>query len=106
MKLLHVTATAFLCAALSITVAAEEAPGDAGLQFDFNNDGVTDASDWEALRTFSQNYQMSDDSGNVFFANQEVPATLTLLLDEQYGNRAVSVNEVDLSEIPEYYLPP
>ena len=105
MKLLHVTATAFLCAALSITVAAEEAPGDAGLQFDFNNDGVTDTSDWEALRTFSQNYQMSDDSGNVFFANQEVPATLTLLLDEQYGNRAVSVNEVDLSEIPEYYLP-
>ena len=105
MKLLHVTATAFLCVALSITVAAEEAPGDAGLQFDFNNDGVTDTSDWEALRTFSQNYQMSDDSGNVFFANQEVPATLTLLLDEQYGNRAVSVNEVDLSGIPEYYLP-
>ena len=105
MKLLHVTATTFLCVALSVAVAAEETPGDAGLQFDFNNDGVTDASDWEALRTFSQNYQMSDDSGNVFFANQEVPATLTLLLDEQYGNRAVSVNEVDLSEIPEYYLP-
>lgn len=105
MKLIHALTTGILCAAVSVTVLAEETPGEADLQFDFNKDGITDSADWEALRTFSKEYQMSDEDGNSFFAAQEVPATLTLLIDEQYGNRASSKGEIDLSSIPEYYLP-
>ena len=104
MKTLHAITAAVLCAALSATVLAEDTPGDAGLQFDFNRDGVTDSSDWEALRAFSKDYKMSDEDGD-YFACQEEPATLTLLIDELYGNRSSHSYEKDLSAVPEYYLP-
>ena len=96
--------TAAVCAALCLSVQAEADPGDAGVQFDFNQDGVTDEADWSQLRQFALDYAMTEDEVTNFAA-QEFPATFMLLVDEWYGNRSSAPNDAEVDAIPEYYLP-
>ena len=104
MKIVKTLITAALAASLFTVTYAEDDPGNAGLQFDFNRDGITDETDWKLLKEFAQNYKMTDGE-ETHFAAQEFPATFNLLVDQYYGSRADYLYETDLSDVPEYYLP-
>ncbi len=95
---------AALTASLCTVTYAEDSSGDAGLQFDFNRDGITDETDWKQLKEFAQNYKMSYED-KTYYAAQEFPATFNLMIDERYGSRADYMYDTDLSDVPEYYLP-
>lgn len=104
MKIVKAMITAALAASLCTVTYAEDDPGNAGLQFDFNRDGITDETDWKLLKEFAQNYKMTEGE-ETYFASQEFPATFNLLVDQYYGSRADYLYETDLSKVPEYYLP-
>ena len=95
-----------VCAAFGLlwTNTAADTAADAGIEFDFNRDGKTDRTDWQELSSWIEGYRMKDDS-NVYFAEQEVPATINLLIDEWYGNRQSGDYGIAVSDTPEYYLP-
>ena len=78
----------------------------AGIVFDFNQDGRTDQKDWEELREFAKSYRMEgDEEDETFFAKQEVPATIAFLISDYYGSRQSEGYDIDVSSVPEYYLP-
>ena len=104
MKIVKAMITAALAASLCTVTYAEDDPGNAGLQFDFNRDGITDETDWKLLKEFAQNYKMTEGE-ETYFASQEFPATFNLLVDQYYGSRADYLYDTDLSKVPEYYLP-
>ncbi|MBR2675558.1 MAG: hypothetical protein IKE28_01415 [Solobacterium sp.] len=104
MKIAKTLITAALTASLCTVTYAEGGPDDAGLQFDFNRDGITDETDWKLLKEFAQNYKMSEGE-ETHFASQEFPATFNLLVDQYYGSRADYLYSTDLSGVSEYYLP-
>ena len=89
---------------MNTPAAAEGELDTAGIEFDFNADGVTDKTDWEELRSFVKTYRMEED-GTVYFASQEVPETIRYLLNDQYGSRQSEGYGIDVSRVPEYYLP-
>lgn len=85
-------------------VLADEDIDTAGIEFDFNQDGKTDSSDWQEIRKFVKAYKMEDDD-KTYFAKQEIPATLSFLIDDYYGSRQTTGYGIDVSGVPEYYLP-
>ena len=95
---------AVLLAAAMIRPQAEGTIDTAGIEFDFNQDGITDQADWDDLQTFVKNYKLEDED-RVYYARQEVPATIGFLLTEYYGNRQTEGYGIDVSGVPEYYLP-
>ena len=95
------------CIMLGITVIRPHAEGTvetAGIEFDFNQDGITDRRDWDELSAWVKTYRM-EEGDTEYFAKQEVPATIGMMIDESYGNRQKETYGIDVSSMPEYYLP-
>ena len=84
------------------TVSAEET-GDNGLYFDFNNDGITDSSDWSEVNDWIRDYKIMDGTQS-FYGNQEAPATLNLLIREMTDPMPGKSDANELSEAEEFYL--
>ncbi len=104
MKLLKTAAAAVILIAGTASVQAEGSVDDAGIQMDFNRDGVTDSKDWDEMKTWVTNYKMKDGS-EVNYGNQEAPASINLLIDRDYATKAENSNAVDLTGVSSYYLP-
>lgn len=95
---------ALLLSVSCMPLAAEEESSAVGVEFDFNHDGITDEKDWKELRQWVKDYKFQDgDVSN--FGEQEVPATINLLIDEGYGKRASFTYDQDISSLPQFYLP-
>lgn len=95
------------CIMLGITAIRPHAEGTvetAGIEFDFNQDGITDRKDWDELSAWVRDYRMEDEDGE-YFSKQEVPATIGLMISEYYGNRQTEDYGIDVSSLAEYYLP-
>ena len=88
----------------SIFPHAEGTVETAGIEFDFNQDGITDRKDWDELSAWVKTYRMEDEDGE-YYTKQEVPATIGLMINEYYGNRQTEDYGVDVSALPQYYLP-
>ncbi len=102
-KLLTAVLAAALCSPV-MTLSAEEADTGKGIEFDFNRDGVTDRNDWEEMQAWAKEYMIRDEAGNTYYSSQELPASVNLLLEEQYPGEAAPDYGIDLSAWPEYYL--
>jgi len=95
------------CIVLGITAIrpyAEGTPETAGIEFDFNRDGITDRRDWDDLSAWLKSYRMEADE-KTYYAKQEAPATIGFMIDEYYGNRQTADYGIDVTAVPEYYLP-
>ena len=93
-------------AAISLAVfpvKAEGSIGDAGIELDFNGDGVTDNGDWSAMKEWVIQYKMKD-GNETNYGNQEVPASINLLIDRDYNFDAESEVSAEVSSVPQYYL--
>ena len=88
---------------LSATAVFAEEPSGSSVWFDFNGDGITDSSDWEELSVWVRDYKM-EDNGKVNFGNQEVPATLNLMINEMSESGPARSHPTELSEASEFYL--
>ena len=96
--------TAVMLGMTLMTPKAEETTETAGIILDFNKDGATDRTDWEELREFVRTYQMETEERTPF-SKQEVPATINLLINDQYGSRQKTGYDINVDGISEYYLP-
>ena len=95
------------CIVLCMTTDRPYAEGTvetAGIEFDFNQDGITDRKDWDELSSWVKTYRMEDEDGE-YYAKQEVPAAIGLMINEYYGNRQTEDYGIDVSSLPQYYLP-
>ena len=95
------------CIVLGMTTVCPHAEGTvetAGIEFDFNQDGITDRKDWDELSAWVKTYRM-EEGDTEYFAKQEVPATIGMMIDEYYENRQKEAYGIDVSSVPEYYLP-
>ena len=104
MKKLITAAAAAMLMTGSVSVNAEETIGTAGILMDFNNDGTTDTDDWNEMQTWVSNYRM-EDGDNVYYGRQEAPASINLLIDRNYASDVKNTNVIDVSSVPQYYLP-
>lgn len=104
MKLRKTAAAAVLLVALTVTANAENTIGNAGIVMDFNGDGTAEARDWDEMHSWVVNYTMRDGKESNY-GNQEVPASINLIIDRDYASEAVNRNEIDLSSVSQYYLP-
>lgn len=102
-KWIAVTAAVFLITG-TVSVNAEGSIGTAGIIMDFNNDGTTDTKDWDEMKTWVANYRMQDEE-NTYYGNQEVPASINLLIDRDFASDVKYTNEIDVSSVSQYYLP-
>ena len=104
MKRFITAAAAALVALATVSVSADGSIGTAGIEMDFNSDGVTDSRDWTEMKEWVTNYKMTD--GDVtYYGNQEVPASINLLIDRKYGSDMENRHEFDTASVPQYYLP-
>ncbi len=99
--------TALLASLFTIPAAANSEENNAGygIEFDFNQDGITDRSDWEEMQTWTKDYKFVDEEWNSVNFGQELPVTANYLLAEQYPGNPAPDYDIDLSDWPEYYLP-
>ncbi|MBR2762628.1 MAG: hypothetical protein IKD66_15835 [Solobacterium sp.] len=95
--------SALIVTLLSATAVFAEEPSGSSVWFDFNGDGFTDSSDWDELSVWVRDYKR-EDNGKVNFGNQEVPATLNLMINEMTESGPARSNPTELSEAPEFYL--
>ncbi|MBR2761752.1 MAG: hypothetical protein IKD66_11330, partial [Solobacterium sp.] len=104
MKKITTAIAALVLLASATTARADGSVGDAGVVMDFNRDGVTDSRDWDAMHDWVVNYKMNEDK-ETNYANQEVPASINLLIDRDFATTAKPADVADLSSVPQYYLP-
>jgi len=104
MKAFKAAAAAIILIAGTASVQAEGSVGEAGILMDFNRDGKTDSSDWDQMRDWVANYRMKEGE-ETCYGNQEVPASINLLIDKDYAGAAKTADAVDLSGVTSYYLP-
>ncbi len=103
MKKLKIAAASLLIFFTTSTAVAEESVGDAGIELDFNRDGVTDSNDWNEMKSWVSNYKMSEGE-EVYYGRQEVPASINLLIDRDYATNMPAFEGIDVSSAPQYYL--
>ena len=104
MRKTGITIAAVLLGMTILTPKAEGTIGTAGITLDFNKDGTTDRNDWEELQEFVRTYKMETEEGTQF-AKQEAPATINLVINDDYGSRQKTGYDINVAGVSEYYLP-
>ena len=82
-------------------VQAEE---DYGLWMDFNQDGRTDQNDWNSLRDWMSTYTSNNEDGSLNYGGQEMPASISLLINDHFSSAPADISQTDVSALKEFYL--